>query len=101
LELKSKGLIKINAKHWTVQVGEEEIILDPKLSVLKRTLMKYFQIITHFTTPADRYFGLREFAGRAKTVVPILVEPHGARIIVADEELAEEGSIPPRPSFPA
>jgi KUP system potassium uptake protein len=96
LELKSKGLIKINANHWTVQVGEEEIILDPKLSMFKRTVLKYFQIITHFTTPADRYFGMREFAGRAKTVVPILVEPHGARIIVADEELTEDGgSIPP------
>ncbi len=95
LELKRTGRIKINARHWTVQVGEEEIILDPELSLFKRSVFKYFQIITHFTTPADRYFGMREFAGRAKTVVPILVEPHGAKIIIADEELAEDGSIPP------
>ena len=39
-----------------------------------------------FTNSADRYFGLREFAGRSKTVVPVVVGHGYSRITVMDDE---------------
>ncbi|HOX45025.1 MAG TPA: KUP/HAK/KT family potassium transporter [Myxococcota bacterium] len=85
LELKKRGLIKINQKRWTVQTGEEEILLEADLPTLRRLAMRFFQLILRISTPADRYFGLREYAGRAKTVVPIQVGAQGSRIVIFDD----------------
>ncbi|HRY97117.1 MAG TPA: KUP/HAK/KT family potassium transporter [Myxococcota bacterium] len=85
LELKRRGLIKINQKRWTVQTGEEEILLEADLPCLRRLAMRFFQVLLRISTPADRYFGLREYAGRAKTVVPIQVGAQGARIVIQDD----------------
>jgi len=85
LELKRKGLIKINQKRWTVQTGEEEILLEAELPWTRRLGMRFFQLVLRLSSPADRYFGLREYAGRAKTVVPIQVGPEAARIVIFDD----------------
>jgi KUP system potassium uptake protein len=86
LSLKKRGLIKINEKRWTIQVGEEEILVDPSLTPLRRIMIRYFQFIMRFTNSADRYFGLREFAGRNKMVVPVVIGKDFARVTVLDDE---------------
>ena len=84
--LKEKGLIKLNEKRWTIQVGEEEIIIDPSLTPLRRLMVRYFLFIMRFTNSADRYFGLREFAGRNKMVIPVVIGHRFARVTVLDDE---------------
>ncbi|MCE5280890.1 MAG: hypothetical protein LLG93_02215, partial [Deltaproteobacteria bacterium] len=84
--LKNKSLIKINEKRWTIHVGEEEILIDPSLRFFRRLMVKYFVLIMRFTNSADRYFGLREFAGRSKTVIPVMIGHGSSRVIVLDNE---------------
>jgi KUP system potassium uptake protein len=84
--LKMRGLIKLNEKRWTIQVGEEEILTDPSLPFLRRLMVRYFLFIMRFTNSADRYFGLREFAGRSKTVIPVMIGHGSSRVIVLDNE---------------
>ena len=85
-ELKRHNLIKINEKRWTVQIGEEEIVIDPSLRFFHRLMLRTYMIIMRFTNPADRYFGMREFAGRNKTVIPVLIGRGFARVTVLDRE---------------
>jgi hypothetical protein len=53
--------------------------------------------IMRFTNSADRYFGLREFAGRNKTVIPVVVGHNFARVTVLDSEPADQYQICPAP----
>ena len=50
-------------------------------------MIRYFLFIMRFTNSADRYFGLREFAGRSKTVIPVVIGHKFSRVIVLDNEL--------------
>ena len=85
-ELKHQNLIKINEKRWTIQIGEEEIVIDPSLRFFRRLMLRTFMFIMRFTNSADRYFGMREFAGRNKTVIPVLIGRGFARVTVLDSE---------------
>jgi KUP system potassium uptake protein len=84
--LKQTGQIKINAKRWTIQIGEEELLIDRRASALRHLSVRLFRFLQRFTNSADRYFGMREYAGRSKTVIPVWIHPTGARIFVADDE---------------
>jgi KUP system potassium uptake protein len=86
--LKRRKQVKIHEHRWTVQIGEEDIILDRSLSTLHHWGMRLFRTLLRISTSADRYFGLMEFAGRAKTMVPVRVSEQGARIVVSDDENA-------------
>jgi KUP system potassium uptake protein len=88
--LKQAGLVKINENRWTIQVGEEELIIEKSLPWLRRIMLRYFQLILRVANPADRYFGMREHAGRNKTVIPVVVGPDSARIAITDEEPVED-----------
>jgi KUP system potassium uptake protein len=85
--LRRAGSIKINESRWTIQAGEEAIVPDPSLSWLQHRALILFQLLLHLSTPADRYFGLREYAGRNKVVIPVIVERNGARVAITDEEM--------------
>jgi K+ transporter len=85
-ELKDRKLIKINEKRWTIQIGEDEIVIDPSLRFFRRLMLRTFMFIMRFTNSADRYFGMREFAGRNKTVIPILIGLGFARVTIFDSE---------------
>ena len=87
--LKRKGLLRINERRWTIQVGEEEILLDPSLRLFRRLMLRFFLTIMRFTNSADRYFGLREFAGRNKTIIPVVIGRKFAHVIVLDDDPAE------------
>jgi KUP system potassium uptake protein len=84
--LKNRKLIKINEKRWTIHVGEEEILIDPSLRFFRRMMLRFFTFIMRFTNSADRYFGLRQFAGRNKTVIPVIIGRGFARVTVLDDE---------------
>ena len=84
--LKEKKLIKINEKRWTILIGEEEILIDPSLRLFRRLMLRFFLFIMRFTNSADRNFGLREFAGRNKTVIPVVIGDTFARVTVLDSE---------------
>ena len=84
--LKEKKLIKINEKRWTILIGEEEILIDPSLRLFRRLMLRFFLFIMRFTNSADRNFGLREFAGRNKTVIPVVIGRTFARVTVLDSE---------------
>jgi KUP system potassium uptake protein len=84
--LKNQKHIKINEKRWTIQVGEEEILIDPSLRFFRRLMLRFFMFIMRFTNSADRYFGLRQFAGRNKTVIPVVIGRGFARVNVLDDE---------------
>jgi KUP system potassium uptake protein len=84
--LKNQKRIKINEKRWTIQVGEEEILIDPSLRFFRRLMLRFFMFIMRFTNSADRYFGLRQFAGRNKTVIPVVIGRGFARVNVLDDE---------------
>jgi KUP system potassium uptake protein len=84
--LKNQKRIKINEKRWTIQVGEEEILSDPSLRFFRRLMLRFFMFIMRFTNSADRYFGLRQFAGRNKTVIPVVIGRGFARVTVLDDE---------------
>jgi KUP system potassium uptake protein len=86
-ELRRAGLIRINESRWTIQSGEEAIVPEPALSWLQHRALIVFQQLLHLSTPADRYFGLREYAGRNKIVVPVIVGRDGARVAISDEEV--------------
>ena len=90
--LKKNKIIKINENRWTIQVGEEEIIVDPSLRFYRRVMLRFFMFIMRFTNSADRYFGLREFAGRNKTVIPVVIGHNFARVTVLDSEPADQYS---------
>ncbi|MBW6486378.1 MAG: KUP/HAK/KT family potassium transporter [Syntrophobacterales bacterium] len=84
--LKRKGLLRINERRWTIQVGEEEILLDSSLRLFRRLMLRFFLTIMRFTNSADRYFGLREFAGRNKTIIPVVIGRKSAHVIVLDDD---------------
>jgi KUP system potassium uptake protein len=88
--LKNKKLIKINENRWTIQVGEEEILIDPSLRFFRRHMLRFFIFIMRFTNSADRYFGLRDFAGRNKTVIPVVIGHKFACVTVLDSEPADQ-----------
>jgi K+ transporter len=88
--LKNKKLIKINENRWTIQVGEEEILIDPSLRFYRRLMLRFFIFIMRFTNSADRYFGLRDFAGRNKTVIPVVIGHHSSCVTVLDSEPADQ-----------
>ena len=90
--LREKGLIRLNEKRWTIQIGEEEILIDSSLSLFRRLMLRFFLSIMRFTNSADRYFGLREFAGRNKTVIPVVIGRKFSRVIVLDDDPADLNS---------
>ena len=91
-KLKGKGLIRINERRWTIQIGEEEILIDPSLRLFRRLMLRFFLTIMRFTNSADRYFGLREFAGRNKTVIPVAIGRGFSHVIVLDDDPADLNS---------
>ncbi|MBM4312844.1 MAG: KUP/HAK/KT family potassium transporter [Deltaproteobacteria bacterium] len=84
--LKNQKHIKINEKRWTIQVGEEEILIDSSLGFFRSLMLRFFTFVMRFTNSADRYFGLRQFAGRNKTVIPVVIGRGFARVTVLDDE---------------
>ena len=79
-----------------IEIGEEEIMVDPKTPWLRKLWVRAFALQLKMSVPAHRYFGLRwdhpMVAGSAgiehlsKTVVPVLIDSSGARILLPDRD---------------
>jgi KUP system potassium uptake protein len=79
-----------------IEIGEEEIMVDPELPWLRKLWVKAFVFQLKISVPAHRYFGLRwdhpmleDFAGiehLSKTVVPVLLHRAGVDIILPDRD---------------
>jgi len=79
-----------------IEIGEEEIMVAPQTPWLRKLWVRAFALQLKLSVPAHRYFGLRWdhpiAAGSAgiehlsKTVVPVLIDSSGARILLPDRD---------------
>lgn len=88
-ELVRRGEIEIPSDRWIIEVGEEEIIVDPKLSRFDWLRVQLFRWVLKLSTPAHKYFGLGYDAGISKEIVPIVFGPQGAKVTLPELEIAE------------
>jgi KUP system potassium uptake protein len=79
-----------------IEIGEEELMVDPETPWFRKLWVGAFALQLKLSVPAHRYFGLRWdhpiAAGSAgiehlsKTVVPVLIDSSGARILLPDRD---------------
>jgi KUP system potassium uptake protein len=79
-----------------IEIGEEELMVDPETSWFRKLWVRLFALQLKLSVPAHRYFGLvwdhpmsAGFAGiehLSKTVVPVLIQRSGARILLPDRD---------------
>ncbi|MGE3535868.1 MAG: KUP/HAK/KT family potassium transporter [Candidatus Tectimicrobiota bacterium] len=79
-----------------IEIGEEEILVDPTLSWWRKFWVRVFALQLKIATPAHRYFGLKwdhpmlqGLAGiehLSKTIVPVFVHATGASILLPDRD---------------
>ena len=88
-ELQQQGKLDIVAQRWVIEVGEEEIILDPLLSRWQMLRVHLFKWVLRLSTPAHRYFGLTYDAAISKELIPVVFSPTGAKVTLPELEIVE------------
>ncbi len=88
-ELQRQGRIRIAAERWIIEVGEEEIILDPKLPFFLKLRVSLFSWILRLSTPAHKYLGLVYDAAVSKEVIPVVFGIEAARIALPELEIVD------------
>jgi KUP system potassium uptake protein len=88
-ELAQQGRLTIAANRWIIEVGEEEIILDTKLSFWQTLRVDLFKWTLRLSTPAHKYFGLTYDAAISKEIVPIIFSADGAKVALPELEIHE------------
>jgi KUP system potassium uptake protein len=78
-DLQRARKLDIAAERWIVEVGEEDVILDPQLSLLQRLRVAVFRWTLKLSTPAHKYLGLVYDAALSKEVIPVTFGPTEAR----------------------
>ncbi len=86
-ELKQRGLLKVAAERWIVEVGEEELILSPGLGLLQKLRINFFGWILRLSTPAHKYLGLVYDAAVSKEVIPVVFDGIRAKIALPELEV--------------
>lgn len=86
-ELKRRGLLKVAADRWIVEVGEEDLILSPNLGVMQRLRAHAFGWILRLSTPAHKYLGLVYDAAVSKEAIPVVLDASGAKIELPELEV--------------
>jgi KUP system potassium uptake protein len=92
-ELQRLGMLPIAAERWIIEVGEEEIIADRNLPVLKRLGVITFSWILRLTTPAHKYLGLVYDAAVSKEVIPVIFSRDKIRVALPELELIQPESL--------
>jgi KUP system potassium uptake protein len=79
-----------------IEIGEEELLVDPKTPWFRKVWVWLFALQLKLSNPAHRYFGLvwdhpttTGLVGiehLSKTVVPVLVGPSGAEVLLPDRD---------------
>ncbi len=92
-ELQRRGRINIAGDRWIIEVGEEDVITDTKVSWFNKLRIELFRWILRLSTPAHKYLGMVYDAAVSKEVIPVVFGPQGTRIALPELELAmKEGS---------
>ncbi len=91
-ELKRMGKIDIAADRWIIEVGEEEIIIERDVSVIRAIGLHLFRLILKLSTPAHKYFGLVYDAAVSKEMVPVVFRNDGAKVHLPELEIAQPAS---------
>jgi KUP system potassium uptake protein len=86
-------MLPIAAERWIIEVGEEEIIADRNLPVLKRLGVITFSWILRLTTPAHKYLGLVYDAAVSKEVIPVIFSRDKIRVALPELELIQPESL--------
>lgn len=89
-EMQKQGMIHIAAERWIIEVGEEDIILDPSLSWFGKLRVVLFSWVLKLSTPAHKYLGLVYDAAVSKEVVPVVFSNVGAKVALPELELADD-----------
>ena len=73
-------------RRCTIEVSEDEFIIDPDVHWTKRWLAFIFRRLIQWSVPRYRYFGLsgEASAGLAKTVVPVRLSAQGIRVEIPE-----------------
>ncbi len=88
--LQARGEINIPSERWIVEVGEEEIIVDPNLTLAQKVRVILFKAILRSSTPAHKYFGLGFDAGISKETIPVTFNRSGAHVTLPELEIHED-----------
>lgn len=88
-ELQRLGMLPIAADRWIIEVGEEDIIADQNLPMLKRLGVMAFSWILRLSTPAHKYLGLVYDAAVSKEVIPVIFSRDKIRVALPELELVQ------------
>lgn len=88
-DLQRQKLLPVAADRWIIEVGEEDIIIDPNLPWHKKLVVIAFGWILRVSTPAHKYLGLIYDAAVSKEVVPVVFAPNGVKVSLPELELIQ------------
>ena len=88
-ELKRRGVLYGEVHRCSIEIGEEDIVIHRGVPILDDILTRIYRLLSRFSTPAHRYFGLIDVTGVDKTVIPIVIDKEGARVDIPEFPLSE------------
>lgn len=79
-------------RRCTIEVSEDEFFIDYDVPLMRRWVAVFFRLLSYWSVPAYRYFGLTGNAsvGLSKTVVPVHLSLQGIRIEIPEFPLKGE-----------
>ncbi|KKT81940.1 MAG: hypothetical protein A3B99_04650 [Candidatus Yanofskybacteria bacterium RIFCSPHIGHO2_02_FULL_44_12b] len=89
-ELKRRGVLYGEIHRCSIEIGEEDIVIHRGVPIFNDILARMYRILSRFSTPAHRYFGLIDVSGVDKTIVPIVIDKEGARVDIPEFPLSEK-----------
>jgi KUP system potassium uptake protein len=97
-ELYQQGVFEARFHQCTIEVSEDEFIVDEDVPFFQRLVAKFFKILLFWSVPRFRYFGFgaSASAGLSKTAVPVRFGRKGVRVEPPEFPLdGEENPIDP------
>ncbi len=86
-DLQRANKVAIAADRWIVEVGEEDVIMDKRLSLLQKLRIQIFRWTLRLSTPAHKYLGLVYDAALSKEVIPVVFGPTEAKVDLPELEI--------------
>jgi KUP system potassium uptake protein len=73
-------------RRCTIEVSEDEFFIDNDVKRMRRFIAVFFRLLSRWSVPAYRYFGLSGDAsvGLSKTVVPVHLSAQGIRVEIPE-----------------
>ncbi len=86
-DLQAAKQIDIAAERWIIEVGEEDVIMDPELSLLQKLRVAIFRWTLRLSTPAHKYLGLVYDAALSKEIIPVVFSPNDTKVDLPELEI--------------